>query len=55
MYRGDYGLITHTKRSAPYIEYMSADALRYWTALPTGMVEVLVGGPVRVVGVLASR
>ena len=50
-HRGDFDIIS-AGTSAAYVDYMSDGANRYWTAEPTGFVEVLIGGPVRVIEIV---
>jgi hypothetical protein len=48
LFRGDFGIVTDINPAEPFLSYMPAGALRYWTAPPGEQVEVLVGGPVTV-------
>ena len=54
-HRGDYSLISEAYPHVPYIDYMSQGVARYWTQEPRKIIEVLVGGPIRVVGVASQQ
>lgn len=46
---GDFGLISRVGNAGPYVDFMIEHALRYWTNTPSGLSEILIGGPVQVV------
>ncbi|MEE7451546.1 hypothetical protein MRF4_29335 [Methylobacterium radiotolerans] len=48
LFRGDFGLVTNIDPAAPFLAYMPAAAIRYWSEAPGADVEVLVGGPMTV-------
>jgi hypothetical protein len=48
MFSADYELITDTGNDA-FVDIWIDRALRYWTTEPKGILEVLIGGDVRVV------
>ncbi|WAC28311.1 hypothetical protein [Ancylobacter sp. SL191] len=48
-FRGNSTAISTPVGPTPYIEYTSDWARDYWTKEPDGMVEVLIGGPARVI------
>lgn len=48
LFRGDFGIVTNIDLTAPFLSYMPAGAVRYWTEPPGGEIEVLVGGPMTV-------
>lgn len=52
VYRGDFGLISNNVPSGAFVDFMPPIAVRYWTEPPGEQVEVLVGGPVNVCGVV---
>lgn len=49
VHRGDMAVMD-TQQTAAYATYMAPAAIRYWRDKPTGFVELLIGGPVTVVG-----
>jgi hypothetical protein len=44
---GDYDLITDSSFE-PFVDHFSQRSVRYWTQEASGMCEVLIGGPVKV-------
>lgn len=48
MFRGNFTAISTAVGPVPYVDYLSDWARDYWTSEPLEIVEVLVGGPVRV-------
>jgi hypothetical protein len=46
---GNYDAITTTPISISWLDFMPTSAIRYWSEAPTGKVEVLIGGPAKVV------
>lgn len=48
VHRGDLDFLWSRQIAGSPVEYISADAVRYWMDEPETMVEVLIGGPVRV-------
>lgn len=50
LHRGDFELISSIGLAGSYVDYMADRALRYWTMPPSELVEVLIGGPVLVLG-----
>ncbi len=53
-HRGDYDIITAGPKWGGYVDYLPANALKYWSEPPFGMVEVLIGGAVRVIGLVPN-
>jgi hypothetical protein len=47
-FMADYDLITDSG-DAPFVDTWADRSIRYWTAKPEGIAEVLIGGEVRVV------
>lgn len=47
-FRGNFTAISTPVGPTPYVDYLSDRARDYWTTNPQQMVEVLVGGPVKV-------
>jgi hypothetical protein len=45
---GNYDAITNTPANTPWFDYMPARAHSYWRDIPTGVAEILIGGPVTV-------
>lgn len=52
LFRGAFSIVTDVDPAAPFIHYMPAEALRYWTEPPGEQVEVIVGGCMTVVGLV---
>jgi len=50
LHHGCFGILASYKSSEPYMDFLPQAARRYWTDKPTGAAEVVVGGPLRVVG-----
>jgi hypothetical protein len=50
---GNFQAITYSNSTAPFVDHKSSLAISYWRDPPTGIKEVLVGGPVTVVRQLA--
>ena len=51
LHRGSFDLIT-AKHDTAYVDFMGVGAGRYWIEPPTGRVELLIGGPITVMGAL---
>ncbi len=49
LFRGNFTAISTPAGNTPYVDYLSDWARSYWTVEPTEIVEVLIGGPARVV------
>ncbi|RJF69602.1 DUF2441 domain-containing protein [Rhodopseudomonas palustris] len=50
---GDLDVISNSARGRPMIDVWSEGAVNYWTQIPPGATEILIGGPVKVVGKLS--
>ena len=48
VHRGDLDFLWWRQIAGLPLEYISADSIRYWLDEPETMVEVLIGGPVRI-------
>jgi hypothetical protein len=46
---GNYDAITFNVGNAPYVDHKTSLAISYWRNPPTGIKEVLIGGPVTIV------
>ena len=55
VFRGDYNLISHGPKWGGYTDYLPVNALRYWSEPPSGMVELLIAGAVRISKVSRPR
>lgn len=50
IHRGDFTAISAQEgEPRPYVDFMSEAALRYWRGEPSAIVEVLIGGPIRII------
>ncbi|MQV96774.1 hypothetical protein GHK46_04770 [Sinorhizobium medicae] len=49
VFRGNFTAISTNAGGRPYVDYLSDWARDYWATVPTELVEVLIGGPVRIV------
>jgi hypothetical protein len=45
---GNFEAITYTSSTAPLVDHKSSLAISYWRDQPTGIKEILIGGPVTV-------
>jgi hypothetical protein len=52
-YLGNFEAITYSNSTAPFVDHKSSLAISYWRDQPKGIKEILVGGPVTVVGQVA--
>ena len=55
LFRGNYDFISANVSDGSFVDVMPPVAIRYWTELPGGQVEVLIGGPADVCRVYQGR